>query len=264
MLALLCLLFPSVCILLLFFILILIVLFYFDSFVFNCLISFWDFHFCFLFWPCICFFGAFLLLFLCFCFYHFSGVLFVSFVCNHCCLLIFVFAIFHGFCLFVLIPYLSSSSPFLPSCAACSIWFPGQGSSLSLWGGSTESKHWNTRKFQATESFNLWKPSQNSPSQLPDLDPPTICRRRAKTPMLSTSKTGVQTHHSADRLLTNPQTPQNTPSDIDLHLRGKRSCLNHQKTGSCPSHQEPTQATEPISPTEMRCQKHKELLPCRL
>ena len=40
--------------------------FYLDfvRFVFNCLISFGDFHFCFLFWMCICFFGALLLLFL--------------------------------------------------------------------------------------------------------------------------------------------------------------------------------------------------------
>ena len=99
------------------------VYFDFDSFVFNCLISFWDFHFCFLFWMYICFFGAFLLLLICFCFYHFSGVLLVSFVFNHSCLLIFVFTICLG--LFVLTQYLSSFFPFLPSCAACSVWFPG-------------------------------------------------------------------------------------------------------------------------------------------
>ena len=74
--------------------------FYLDfvRFVFNCLISFGDFHFCFLFWMCICFFGALLLLFLLFVW----GIVCLFLIIAVC--LFFFFAISLGFCLFVFIP----------------------------------------------------------------------------------------------------------------------------------------------------------------
>ena len=115
------------------------VYFDFDSFVFNCLISFWDFHFCFLFWMCICFFGAFLILFL-----PFVWDIVCLSVFNHCCLLVFVFvfAISLRFHLFAFIPSFFNFivSLFCQAVQVADSWFQGQGSGLNLWGGSTESK----------------------------------------------------------------------------------------------------------------------------
>ena len=57
----------------------------------------------------------------------------------------------------------------------------------------------------------------------------------------TTSKTGTQTHPLAQKLPTiiiRPQTPQNTPPDVDLPTRKTISNFIHQNTGTSPLHQE--------------------------
>ena len=57
----------------------------------------------------------------------------------------------------------------------------------------------------------------------------------------TTSKTGRQHHPLAQRLpkiIIRPQTPQNTPPDVDLANRKTRSSLIHQNTGNSPLRQE--------------------------
>ena len=112
------------------------------------------------------------------------------------------------------------------------------------------------------------KISQRSPSQRQDPDPlndqqatvlDTLCQ--------TTSKTGTQHHPLADRLpkiIRRPQTPQNTPPDMDLPTRKTRSSLIHQNTGTRPSTRKPTQPTEPTSATGDRHQKQRELRTCSL
>ena len=60
-------------------------------------------------------------------------------------------------------------------------------------------------------------------------------------PSQTTNKTGTKTHPSADGLpqvALSPQTPQNTPPDVALPIRGTRSSSTHQNIGTSPSHQE--------------------------
>ena len=57
----------------------------------------------------------------------------------------------------------------------------------------------------------------------------------------TTSKTGTQLHPLAERLpkiIIRPQTPQNTPPDMEVPTRKTRSSLIHQNTGTSPLHQE--------------------------
>ena len=96
--------------------------------------------------------------------------------------------------------------------------------------------NWNAREFLAPEL------SRESPSQLQDLTPPNCLQAPLlDTPGKTTNKTGTQTQPSADRLpkvVLRPQTPQNTPPDAALSIRGKRSSSTHQNAGTSPSHQE--------------------------
>ena len=85
------------------------------------------------------------------------------------------------------------------------------------------------------------KISQRSPSQ--HQDPASLNDQQATvldTLCQTTSKTGTQPHPLAQRLpkIIRPQTPQNTPPDVDLHTRKTRSSLIHQNTDNSPLHQE--------------------------
>ena len=85
------------------------------------------------------------------------------------------------------------------------------------------------------------KISQRSPSQRQD--PATLNDQQATvhdTLCQTTSKTGTQPHPLEERLhkIIRPQTPQNTPPDMDLPTRKARSRLIHQKTGTSPLNQE--------------------------
>ena len=86
------------------------------------------------------------------------------------------------------------------------------------------------------------KISQRSPSQ--HQDPASLNDLQATvldTLCQTTSKTGTQPHLLAQRLpkiIIRPQTPQNTPPDVDVPTRKKRSSLIHQNTGTSPLHQE--------------------------
>ena len=85
------------------------------------------------------------------------------------------------------------------------------------------------------------KISQRSPSQCQD--PAPLNNQQAavlNTLCQKTSKKGTQSHPLAERLpkILRPQTPQNTPPDVDLPTRKTRSSLIHQNTGTSPLHQE--------------------------
>ena len=100
---------------------------------------------------------------------------------------------------------------------------------------------WTAREFLAPGNTNQQQLSRKSPSQLQDLYPPNCLQ----APVLdascqTTSKTGTQTHPSADRpkVILSSQTHQNTPPDVALPIRRTRSSSIHQSTGASPSHQE--------------------------
>ena len=112
------------------------------------------------------------------------------------------------------------------------------------------------------------KISQRSPSQRQDPAPlndqqapvlDTLCQ--------TTSKTGTQPHPLAKRLpkiIIRPQTPQNTPPDVELPTRKTRSSLIHQNTRTSPSTRKPTQPTKPTLANGDRHQKQRELRTCTL
>ena len=83
----------------------------------------------------------------------------------------------------------------------------------------------------------------------------------------TTNKTGTQTHPSEHRLskvILSSQTPQNTPPDMALLIRGKILSSNHQNAGTSPSHQEAYTRHWTNPTTRGREQKQKELQPCSL
>ena len=86
------------------------------------------------------------------------------------------------------------------------------------------------------------KISQRSPSQ--HQDPASLNDQQAtvlNTLCQRTSKAGTQPHPLAEKLpkiIIRPQTPQNTPPDVDLPTRKTRSSFIHQNTGTSPLHQE--------------------------
>ena len=85
------------------------------------------------------------------------------------------------------------------------------------------------------------KISQRSPSQ--HQDPASFNDQQTTvldTLCQTTSKRGTQPHPLAESLpkIIRPQTPQNTPPDVDLPTRKTRSSLIHQNTGTSPPHQE--------------------------
>ena len=83
---------------------------------------------------------------------------------------------------------------------------------------------------------------QRSPSQ--HQDPAPLNTQQATlqdTLCQTTSKTGTQPHplpHRLPKIIIRPQTPQNTPPDVDVPTRKTRSSLIHQNTGISPLHQE--------------------------
>ena len=108
--------------------------------------------------------------------------------------------------------------------------------------GEPTSGHWSNRDLSAPCNIKQRKLSQRSPSQCKDPAPlndqqatvlDTLCQ--------TTSKIRKQPHPIAERLpkiIIRPQTPQNTPPDMDLPTRKTRSSLIHQNTGTSPLHQE--------------------------
>ena len=109
---------------------------------------------------------------------------------------------------------------------------------------------------------------QRSPSQ--HQDPASLNDQQATvldTLCQTTSRTGTHPHPLAQRLpkiIIRPQTPQNTPPDVDLPTRKTRSSLIQQNTGTSPSTRKPTQPTEPTLATGDRHQKQRELRTCSL
>ena len=107
------------------------------------------------------------------------------------------------------------------------------------------------------------KISQRSPSQ--HQDPASLNDQQAKvldTLCQTTSKTETQTYPLAERLpkiIIRPHKPQNTPPDVDVPTRKKRSSLIHQNTGTGPLHQEAYTTTEPTLATGDRYLKQWKL-----
>ena len=108
--------------------------------------------------------------------------------------------------------------------------------------GDPSSGYWTTRDLPAPGNIYQWELAQRSPSQRQD---PALLNGQQVTVLdtlcQTTSKTGTQPHLLAQRLpkiIIRPQTPQNTPPDVDVPIRKKRSSLIHQNTGTSPLHQE--------------------------
>ena len=101
---------------------------------------------------------------------------------------------------------------------------------------------WNARELPAPGNINHQGLSQRSPSQLQDLAPPNSLQARVLNAQpQTTSKTGTQSHPTADRVpkvILSPQTPQNTPLDMTLSTIGTRHSSTHQRSVLSPSHQE--------------------------
>ena len=94
----------------------------------------------------------------------------------------------------------------------------------------------SSMKYQTT------KISQRSPSQCQDPAPLNDQQATVQDTLSQTiSNTGTQPNPLPQRLLkiiVRPQTPQNTPPDMDLPTRKTRSSLIHQNTGTSPLYQE--------------------------
>ena len=121
-------------------------------------------------------------------------------------------------------------------------WCSSQASGLCLWGGRAKVRTLVHKGSHSSTWYKTPKTSQRAPSQCQD--PPPLNDQQATvldTLCQTTSKTGTQPHPLAQRppkIIIRPQTPQNTPSDVDLSTRKTRSSLIHQNTGTSPLHQE--------------------------
>ena len=121
-------------------------------------------------------------------------------------------------------------------------WCSSQASGLCLWGGRAKFRTLVHKRPPSCMWYQMVKISQRSPSQ--GQDPPALNDEQATvldTLCQTTSKTGTQPHPLEERLpkiLIRPQTPQNTPPNVDLPTRKTRSTLIHQNTVTSPLHQE--------------------------
>ena len=121
-------------------------------------------------------------------------------------------------------------------------WCSSQASGLCLRGGRTKFRTLVHKRPPSSTWYQTARISHRSPSQRQDQAPlnnqqatvlDTLCQ--------TTSKTATQPYPLAERLpkiIIRPQTPQNTPPDVDHPNRKTRSSLIHQNTGTRPRHQE--------------------------
>ena len=221
-----------------------------------------------------------------FCLFRFDFTIFLGFCLSVCFFLIVAVAVYLflsllfilGFvCLFVFICFLpalflSFSFLFFPYFVElCGLQGLGSQAWDRAWAsgvGVLSPEHWNTREFPAPGNINQQELSWRSPSQLQDTAPPNCLQAPGlNTPLRTTSKTGTQTYPPADRLpkvILSPQTPQNTPPDEALPIRGKDGAPPTRTQAPVPSTRNPTQGTGPTSPTGGRYQKQEELWLCSL
>ena len=121
-------------------------------------------------------------------------------------------------------------------------WCSSQASGLCLWGGRANFRTLVHKRHPSSTQYKMVKISQRSPSQ--HQDPASLNDQQATvldTLCQTISKTGTQPHPLAERLpkiIIRPQTPQNTPQDVDVPTRKTRSNFIHQNTGTSPLHQE--------------------------
>ena len=159
------------------------------------------------------FFFSLCFVFVWFCFYHLSGVLFVHwFVCLFlivavvCLFLSLIFTWLLYVCLFSSHSYFSFFfsfffSLFAEPCGLRGLWSQALGQVWASGVGALSPGWWNAREFLAPGNINKQKLSQRSPSKLQDLVPPNCLQIPVlKAPCQTTSKTGAQTHPSADSL----------------------------------------------------------------
>ena len=121
-------------------------------------------------------------------------------------------------------------------------WRSSQASGPCLWGGRAKFRTLVHKRPLSSTYYQTTKSSQRSPSQ--HQDPASLNDQQATvldTLCHTTSKTGTQTQPLAERLpkiIIRPQTPQNTPPDMDVPTRKTRSSLIHQNSGTSSLHQE--------------------------
>ena len=106
------------------------------------------------------------------------------------------------------------------------------------------------------------KISQRSPSQCQDPAPLNDQQATVQDTLCQTSsKTGTQPHPLAQRLpkiIIRPQTPQNTPPDMDCPPERQDQASSTTTQALVPSTRKPTQPTEPTLTTGDRHQKQWE------
>ena len=120
-------------------------------------------------------------------------------------------------------------------------WCSSQVSGLCLWGGRAEFR----TLVQQSPPGSSWYQTANG---LPEISISMLRPSSAQWPASysteplcqTTSKRGTQPHPLTERppnIIIRSQTPQNTPLDVILPPRGRRSSLIHQNTGTTPLHQ---------------------------
>ena len=182
------------------------------------------------------------------------------FLCVCCVVVLFFFAICLGFCLsvwFIFLFVFFLSFVFLwTHCAVCGLLVPqpGVGPGPPLW----EHQVQDTGPPENSQAQGILTGMHSSRGIHLDTKTwlhLTACRLQCWTPHTKNRKTGTESQPSADRLpkvVLTSQTPQNTPPDTALPIRGKRLSSTHQRTGWClpvPPTRKPTQGPGPISPT---------------
>ena len=117
-------------------------------------------------------------------------------------------------------------------------WCSSQASSCASEVGEPSSGQWSTRDLPAPHNIKWQKSPRdlhlNAKTQFHSM----TSRLQCWTPYAK--QLARQPHSLAERLpkIIRPQTPQNTPPDVDLPTRKTRSSLIHQNTGTSPLHQE--------------------------
>ena len=138
--------------------------------------------------------------------------------------------------------FLSIFSPFYSEpCGWKALRAPARHQGCASGVGKPTSGHWSTTDLPAPCNTKRQKSLRDLHLNIKIQLHSTTSKLQCWTPYPKNSKTGTQPHSLAERLpkiIIRPQTPQNTPPDVDVPHRKTRSSLIHQNTGTSSLHQE--------------------------